>query len=62
MSGPASMCIIFKCHILLYVDLNKIHIYMYSYGIDKESTVFRYDLIVMGIKNNNLDPSYRTRI
>ena len=56
------MCIIFKCHILLYVELNKIRIYMYSYGIDKESTIFRYDLIVMGIKNNNLDPSYRTRI
>ena len=62
MSGPASMCIIFKCHILLYVELNEIHIYMYSYGIDKESTIFRYDLIVMGIENNNLDPSYRTRI
>ena len=39
------MCIIFKCHILLYVELNKIHVHMYSYGIDKESTIFRYDLI-----------------
>ena len=39
------MCIIFKCHILLYVELNKIHVYMYSYGIDKDSTIFRYDLI-----------------
>ena len=38
------MCIIFKCHILLYVELNKIQVYMYSYGIDKESTIFRYDL------------------
>ena len=45
MSGPVSMCIIFKCHILLYVELNKIHVYMYSYGIDKESTIFCYDLI-----------------
>ena len=45
MSGPATMCIIFKCHILLYVELNKIQVYMYSYGIDKESTIFRYDLI-----------------
>ena len=45
MGGPASMCIIFNCRILLYDELNKIHVYMYSYGIDKESTIFRYDLI-----------------
>ena len=62
MSGPASMCIIFKCHVLLYVELNKIHIYMYSYGIDKESTIFCYDLIAVGIENNNLHLSYRTHI
>ena len=45
MSGPASICIMFKCHILLYVKLNKVHVYMYSYGIDKGLTIFRYDLI-----------------
>ena len=45
MSGLASMCIMFKCHILLYVELNKIHVYMYSYGIVNGSTIFRYDLI-----------------
>ena len=65
MSGLASMCITFKFNIMLYVDLNKIHVYMYSYGIDKGSTIFCYDLIVdavMGIENNNLDLSYQTRI
>ena len=41
MNGPASMCIIFKC---CMSELNKIHVDMYSYEIDKESTIFRYDL------------------
>ena len=45
MSGLASMYIMFKCHILLYVELNKVHICMDSYGIDKELTIFHYDLI-----------------
>ena len=45
MSGQASMCIMFKCHTLLYVELNKVHVYTYSYGIVKGSTIFRYDLI-----------------
>ena len=40
MSGLASMCIMFKCHILLYVELNKVHVNMYSYGIDKGLTIF----------------------
>ena len=57
------MCIMFKCHILLYVELNKIHVYMYSYGIVKGSTIFRYDLIdrlrCNGIENNKLDLNYR---
>ena len=47
------MCIIFKCHILLYVELNKINVYMYSYGIDKESTIFHYDLIDQLGSNGN---------
>ena len=38
-------CIMFKCHILLYVELIKIHVYMYSYGIDEGTTTVRYDLI-----------------
>ena len=64
MSGLASMRIMFKCHIPLYATLNKIHIYMYSYGIDKGSTILRYDLIdrLIQILNNNLDLSYRTCI
>ena len=33
------MCIMFKCHILLYVKLNKVHVYMYSYGTDKGLTI-----------------------
>ena len=45
MSGIASMCIMFKCHILLYVELNKVHVYTYSYGIDKGFTIFHYNLI-----------------
>ena len=55
----------FKCHMLLYVELNKIHVYMYSYGIDERLTIVRNDLTdytVTGIENNNLDLSYRTRI
>ena len=39
------MYIMFKCHILLYVELNKVHLYMYSYEIDKGLTIFHYDLI-----------------
>ena len=67
MSGLASMCIMFKCHILLYVELNKVHMYMYSYGIDKGLTIFHNDLIDrLGcngkIENNNLDLSYRTHM
>ena len=45
MSGLALMCIMFKCHILLYIELNNVHIYMHSYGIDNGLTIFRYDLI-----------------
>ena len=61
-----SECIMFKCHILLYVKLNKMHVYMYSCGIVKVSTIFRYGLIdrlcCNGIENSNLDLSYRTCI
>ena len=39
MSGPASMCIMFKCHILLYVELNKIYVYVYT------CTVMEYNII-----------------
>ena len=39
------MCIMVKYHIMLYVKLNKIHVYMYIYGIVKGSTMFRYDLM-----------------
>ena len=45
------MCIMCKCHIMLYVELNKIHVYMYSYGIVKESTIFSYDPID-GLRSN----------
>ena len=42
MSGLASMCIMFKCQILLYVELNEVH--MCSYGIDKGLTILNYEL------------------
>ena len=41
MSELASMCIMFKCHMLLYIELNKIHVYMYSYGTDEGTTIVR---------------------
>ena len=44
MSELASGCIMLKCHMLLYIELNKIHVYMYSYGIDEGTTIVRYDL------------------
>ena len=45
MSGLVSMYIMFKCHILLYVELNIVHVYMYSYAIDKGLIIFHYYLI-----------------
>ena len=52
-SGLAAMCIMFKCHILLYVELNEIHVYMYSYEIVNGSTIFCYDLIDRLCSNGN---------